>query len=99
MYRHSGGPRRAVEVPFVRAVGVAVAADELPELAELHDEVPRLAALLRALWAALIEPLLEALHLELGLLERTLERAVELVEHLNPAHLPLSDVVELDQFR
>src|SRR5205085_7875420 len=68
---------------------------ELPVLPELHHEVPRLASLLRASRTKLVERLLEPLDLGVRLLDGPLERAVELVEDLNPPELPLRDVVEL----
>src|SRR5439155_17691821 len=88
-------PLAPVDVPDVAALRVLVAADELPVLAELHDEVSGLAALLRTPRTELVELLLEPLDLRVGLLDRSLERPVELVEHLDPRELPLGDVVEL----
>ena len=89
------GALGAVHVADVAALGVVRAADELAVAAELHLELARLAALGRAQRAELVEVLLVPLERVLGLLERPLERRVELVEHLDLAELALGDVVEL----
>src|SRR5262249_55207609 len=86
-------PLGPVRVPDVPAVRVVRAPDELAVPAELHLELPGLAALLGTQRAELIELLRVALERVLRLLERALERAVELLEHLHLTELPLGDVV------
>ena len=85
----------AVHVADVAAFRIVRTPDELAEPAELHLELARLAPFLRTERTQLVELLLVPLERVLGLLERPLERSVELVEHLRPPDPALGDVVEL----
>src|SRR4029079_5824747 len=96
LVEHLGlGALAAVHVADVAALGIVGAPDELAVAAELHLELAGLASLGRTERAELVEVLLVALERVLGLLERALERRVELVEHLDLGQLALGDVVEL----
>src|SRR3954468_7231482 len=89
------GPLAPIHVADVAALRIVGAPDELAVAPELDLELAGLASFGRAERAQLVEVLLVALERVLRLLERALERPVELVEHLNLPELALGDVVEL----
>ena len=96
LVEHLGlGALGAVHVADVAALRVVRAADELAVATELHLELAGLTPLGRTQRAQLVQVLLVALEGVLGLLQRPLERSVELVQHLHLAELALGDVVEL----